>query len=203
MAELRLEDVGAILIGLMIVGVAYAGIRTLYEYRASIATLGRAVFARHFNRDWWQDFVIWLADQGASVNDFEDEDDAPRHAAALLSTGVRSADRVGPAVLGSGTAPDTSRYRCLVPARDLTERETIVMLAVQKNGSKWRYSGKKIYNLVGGNHDQFLALMREIRGDLDPETAPPDLAFTPFAGRPTRASYYPDEPELEYQEPQV
>jgi hypothetical protein len=61
-------------------------------------------------------------------------------------------------------------------------------MASQKNGAKWAYSGKKMYAMFGGNYNEFLALVREVRGEkAEPED---DAMITPIAGRPTKASLF-------------
>ena len=102
------------------------------------------------------------------------------------------------AVPGGGPYPGPTP----VPERNLTEdrvfRDTVLLRTAQ---GKWAHSGKRLYAFWGGNHDELLAKIRDLRGEIEPETAPPDLMLTPFAGRPTRASYYPGEPDLEYSPP--
>lgn len=84
-------------------------------------------------------------------------------------------------------------------ARNLTEDQIVALLATARNArGKYLYSGKKIYALVGGNYGQFLATMRRIRGDEKDDLPEEPVAYTPIAGRPTKASYYADDPDLAY-----
>lgn len=57
-------------------------------------------------------------------------------------------------------------------------------------------SANEIYKLVGGNRNEVLSAVREVR----PQQQSTDYV-TPYAGRRTKASYYPEEPELEYTPP--
>ena len=98
--------------------------------------------------------------------------------------------------IDTGIAPaNTSKI-----SRNLTEREIVILLAAQKNGAEYRYSGNAIYGLVKGNRNGIMALVAELRGGTLDDAAPDDMILTPIAGRPTRASYY-DDPQLEYQAP--
>lgn len=86
-------------------------------------------------------------------------------------------------------------------AHNLTEAQLLEVLALARDAKgKYRYSGKKIYALVGGNHGMFLATMRQLRGDEKDEMPEEPAVLTPIAGRPTKASYYQD-PDLEFQPP--
>lgn len=103
-----------------------------------------------------------------------------------------------PAVPGPSTTPSAPASL----TRDLTDRETVILLATQKNGAKWRYSKNAIHTLVGGNRAEILKLIGDVRGEQLAEAPPDDIILTPHAGRPTRASYY-DDPTLEYKAPSV
>jgi hypothetical protein len=84
---------------------------------------------------------------------------------------------------------------------DLTEDRAWEVIALAKDErGKYKHSGKKLYATKGGSYPEFLAWLRQLRGD--DKTEPPEepVVYTPIAGRPTRASYY-SEPELEYKEP--
>lgn len=84
---------------------------------------------------------------------------------------------------------------------DLTYEKTVTILSrLVTPAGKPRYSGKKIYNLVGGNYNEFVELMRQLRIK-DPEPAEEPTVLTPFGGRPTKASYYTD-PDLVYEPPE-
>lgn len=201
MADLRFEDIGAILVCLLLVVV----VRIAFAYRSEIGQIIAAFWCRYIAFEW-RGLPERVADREMGVNHFDQPSGAPHNPTpthSVTSSQRGETDRRVGVVPSSGTGPDTSRDQPPVLGRNLTERETIALLANQKNGSKWRYSGKKIYSLVGGNHDQFLAIMREIRGETTPDEAPEDLVLTPIAQRPTRATYFEDAPELRYQAPEV
>jgi hypothetical protein len=121
-----------------------------------------------------------------------------RHGTAVMSSAERPLIAVRSPSPREGTAPLPTP----VPTTNLTEDRVFrdMVLLKDKQG-KWFFSGKKIYTAWGGNHDELLMKVRELRGDGAPEDAPDDLTPTPYAGRMTRASYYPNEPELEYHPP--
>jgi hypothetical protein len=100
----------------------------------------------------------------------------------------------------SGT--DTGDFDLAAVPSDLTYEEVVTILAGQVTpAGKPAYSGKKIYTLVGGNYNEFTALMRRLRTK-DNEPAEPPPATTPIAGRPTRAVFKETDPELAYQPPE-
>jgi hypothetical protein len=120
-----------------------------------------------------------------------------RHGTVVMSRAESGPIATAPAVPGTGAAPGPTP----VPGGNLTEDQVFVQLALLKTrAGKWYFSGKRLYSLWGGNHDAFLARMREIRGD-GPDDTPDDTIVTPIAGRRTRAAYYPGEPDLEYESP--
>ena len=82
-------------------------------------------------------------------------------------------------------------------ADNLTEDQYIELGArLRDRNGKPIYSGKRLYTLAGGNHDEFLANMRRWRGDL------PDAPVytTPIVGRATSARFETD-PDFPYQSP--
>lgn len=81
--------------------------------------------------------------------------------------------------------------------RNLTERELVQLLAAKKTANKWRWSANKIYLHFGGDRNEVMNWIREIRGG---EEEGDDLAVNPWSGRQTKRSYYPNNPELEYKE---
>lgn len=135
----------------------------------------------------------------ASVRHFESKDYTPALPAPIMSRENRVLVAVPPAqvpVPGPGTLPSPAEI-----AERLTEDQLFeaMVLARNKNG-KPRYSGKKLYALRGGNHAEFLALVRRLRGDDQGEMPEEPTILTPIAGRPTKASLYAD-PEFVYQPP--
>lgn len=99
----------------------------------------------------------------------------------------------------SGT--DTAGFDLALVPSDLTYEEVVTILAGQVTpGGKPAYSGKKIYNLVGGNYNEFTVLMRRLRAK-DGEPAEPPQSVTPIAERPTRATFREADPELAYDPP--
>jgi hypothetical protein len=100
----------------------------------------------------------------------------------------------------SGT--DTAHFDLAAIPSDLTYEEVVTILAGQITpGGKPAYSGKKIYTLVGGNYNEFTALMRRLRTK-DSEPAEPAPTTTPIAGRATRATFREADPELAYNPPE-
>lgn len=84
----------------------------------------------------------------------------------------------------------------------LTEYEMVNRLAsLQKVDGSWWFSANKIHEIVGGARNDVLAHVRAVRGG-NPHPASDEI-ITPYAGRRTKASYYPEEPELEYTPPGV
>lgn len=81
--------------------------------------------------------------------------------------------------------------------RNLTEREMVQLLASKKTANKWRWSANKIYLHFGGDRNEVMNWIREVRGSEDEGD---DIAVNPWSGRQTKRSYYPDEPQLEYKE---
>jgi hypothetical protein len=99
----------------------------------------------------------------------------------------------------SGT--DTADFDLATVPSDLTYEEVVTILAGQMTpAGKPAYSGKKIYGLVGGNYNEFTALMRQLRSKDDAPAEPPQ-STTPIAGRQTHAAFRETSPELEFQPP--
>ena len=70
MAELRLEDIGAILVGLVVVGIGYAGLRLIYEYRVEIGLFISALWRRYIAVNDWRAAMDRLADERDGVRDY-------------------------------------------------------------------------------------------------------------------------------------
>lgn len=89
------------------------------------------------------------------------------------------------------------------PARELTEREVAQWLARRKTAN----TANLIYQVVGGNRNDVLAWVREARGGEDDADPAREVVVRqrdnerriPMVTR--RERYYPDAPDLEYQEP--
>ena len=102
-----------------------------------------------------------------------------------------------PPVSDTGIGVDMARL-----AGNLTEAQRLEILALARTPKgKWAYSGKKLYTLFGGNYNDFVATMRKLRDGQDDDPPEEPTILTPIAGRPTKASYYPDDPALEFQPP--
>ena len=81
----------------------------------------------------------------------------------------------------------------------LTEGQIVEALARRKDArGKYIYSGKKIYALVGGNYNEFVAKVQRIRGE-DADLDGPQHV-TPIVGRATNAKFETD-PDYPYQAP--
>lgn len=89
----------------------------------------------------------------------------------------------------SVSGSDTKDFDLGAIPSDLTYEEIVTILAGQVTPEgKPKYSGKKIYSWVGGNYNDFTALMKQLRAkDNEPAEAP--LVPTPIVGRPTRATF--------------
>lgn len=201
MAELRLEDIGAILVALVLVGIGYAGLRTIYEYRAQIGLFIGALWRRYVAVEDWRAAMGRLADERDGVRGYADENMSAPPRPAHMSTQAKAPERGDPTAPGSGPGPDYGAVLNAVLRMDLTYDQAVRLAAAIKVGDKWWLSGKKLYSAAGGNHDSLLKNVSAVRGDIDPENAPEDLMLTPYAGRATRASFYPNDPDLEYQPP--
>ena len=106
-----------------------------------------------------------------------------------------------PAVVpGAVPLPSTAATAIDLPllASNLTEAQYIELGArlVDRRG-KYVFSGKTLYKIAGGNHDEFLASMRRWRGE-EPEEDQPYV--TPIVGRPTSAKFETD-PDYPYRAP--
>lgn len=152
------------------------------------------------SRTFWHFFEVrYPEDEEGPVKYFESKDYAPIPASPIMSREDRALVAVPSAqvpVPCPGTLPSPAEI-----AERLTEDQLFeaMVLARSKNG-KPRYSGKKLYALKGGNHAEFLALIRRLRGDDQGEMPEEPTILTPIAGRPTKASLYAD-PEFAYQPP--
>lgn len=204
MAEMRLEDLWYIIRGLVIIFVCLVGGRFLWALRSQIAMLCRAFWARNFNRDWWENVVEWIADQGSSVSTYGEPGAGARQersAPAHMSTEAHRPEYRIVAVPSTATKETVPA----VPTQDdLTYDEAVRQAASIKVNGKWFMSGKKLYSIVGGNHKRFLEIVSEVRGDPSPDdlpAAPPNVA--PVSGRPIPANvvFHSDDPALEYQPP--
>lgn len=147
----------------------------------------------------WDSFQTW---RQSSVSHFQPVmSPAPEQTAADRQTpGASINPPVSVPVSVSGT--DTAPFDLAAVPTDLTYEEVVTILAGQMTpAGKLAYSGKKIYNLVGGNYNEFIALMRQLRAK-DGEPAEPPPVTTPIAGRPTRAVFKETDPELAYHPPE-
>lgn len=84
-------------------------------------------------------------------------------------------------------------------ASNLTEAQYIELGArLRDRRGKYVFSGKKLYTLAGGNHDEFLANMRRWQGGQSVDDEP--VHVTPIVGRPTSAQFETDR-DFPYQAP--
>lgn len=124
--------------------------------------------------------------------------------------GVKRYSEVPPAVMSrpedqpTGISIDTS----IIPTKkepvlvELTEQVIVQWMAAQKTVDGWRWSANAIYQYMKGNRNEVMRWVREVRGGGAPLAEPEDdQTLTPIAGRPTRRSYYQDDPDLQFQEP--
>ncbi len=93
----------------------------------------------------------------------------------------------------SGVRPlpgsDVTSIDIVALANNLTEAQYVELGArLQDRRGKFVFSGRNLYKLAGGNHDEFLANMRRWRGEQTEEPA----YTTPIVGRPTSARFETD-----------
>lgn len=104
----------------------------------------------------------------------------------------------GTEISRTGTPTDTYQSNSMPPTPNLTERDNLTTLALLKKADgSWLLSANKVHDLVGGGRNEVLEKVRRAR---EGEPTNDDELITPYAGRRTRASYYPDAPELEYKD---
>lgn len=102
----------------------------------------------------------------------------------------------------SVSSTDTTGFDLTAVPSDLTYEEIVTILAGQiASSGKPAYSGKKIYSFVGGNYNEFVALMRQLRSKDDAPAQPPQ-STTPIAGRATRAIFRETDIGLAYEPPE-
>lgn len=124
---------------------------------------------------------------------------APRPEPAHMSSQGRLPEhRIGPVPGTGGTNQGPA-----VPTSDLTYDAVFRSTVLLKNKQGgWQHSGKKLYALWGGNHDEFLAKVRSLRGESMPDDAPASPpVVSPIAGRPINPNDFQDDLELRYQAP--
>jgi hypothetical protein len=181
-----LQDVMTILIGTVALGVCFAVGGWAWEHRVHLAN-------RYLSFNALQRWDVPI------LHEYWTVDDADNMSSANIGGNY---DRG--AVLVSDTDTDT-RIPILDTAylaANLTEAQRLEVMALAKTvKGKWVYSGKKLYAVFGGNYNEFVATMRRLRGETDADPPEEPMMLTPFAGRPTKASYYESDPELEYQAP--
>lgn len=176
--QFGLDDLAWIALGVLIVGLA-PNVPDAWRY-----LVARFVNARTVNHS--QEATPRTGDTGeVDERNHYVENDA-------RDTGINQI----PAVSDTGIGVDTAWL-----ANNLTEAQRLEVLALARTPKgKWVYSGKKLYTLFGGNYNEFVSIMRQLRNGQPDEMPEEPTVYTPFAGRPTKASYYND-PNLEYQAP--
>lgn len=194
MGDFRLEDIWAIIQGLLIVGVCLFGGMALIALWPKIAQIAAAAWQRYvlFN---WGEFLEWLADRDVSVNDFDDREDADPPAAV----GIMSCERSEP----SRTNERTERTDERSPVNPLWQeflldrtRERLIAVMVDSD-----LTVTEIRALLKG---ESAAIGQEIEASKKKLGKAPSQPYrTPIAGRQTDARYYQDDPELEYQAPPI
>lgn len=201
---MRLEDFGIILLMLAACAVALFGGMALVSLWPQIRQFVRALWRRYVTFSW--DDLLWrVADEDVKAFGGESDDRGSDLSASFQSRlshmsstrPVPSAPVPVPPGTGSGTGRDLAAL-----ARDLTEDQWVeLLLRRQKPDGSWWASGKKLFPLIGGNYKAFLDRAATIRGDDRAEADAEEEIVTPWAGRRTLKSYYPDEPDLEYSPP--
>lgn len=137
------------------------------------------------------DFGLWPLSR-VSVDMRPVDEKLPEWLARDREAGIKPSLPVSVLVSSS----DTAGFDLDTVPSDLTYEEVVTILAGQMTATgKPLYSGKKIYGLVGGNYNEFSALMRELRSKDDAPAEPP-TGMTPIAKRPTRATFQENDPDL-------
>jgi len=185
MGDFRLEDLGAIIQGLVIVGALLFGGMALVALWPKIGMLARATWHR-FVFFSWGELMEWVADQGVNTFDgHEDDDPLP----SIMTSSPVKAPHTD--IISVYTADDLRRA-----AARLTYRERIAVLAAMRDDDKKPYSANRIAAFLGGDRNGILAAVREER----PVEEESPAYTTPIAGRATSAQFETD-PELSYQPP--
>lgn len=123
-----------------------------------------------------------LEDFGLIVNDIEDE------AIHVMSRSDVVSPPSAPSSLGTDGATDG---RTAQPARVNAEQLLTLYKLMREHGIK-RDEAASALRVAG------LPLSNDVWANAAPDD---DVLVTPYAGRRTRASYYPDDPELEFKSP--
>jgi hypothetical protein len=135
MADLRFQDIGYILVALVLI----ATIRVLFAYRAEISLLIGALWHRYVSVGDWRAAMDRLADERASVRGYVDD-----------GAGIEP-DRSGIEPLVPAPVlplPDASNTGTWIPVPDdLSRHELLDILARQKIDNKYVFSGNKLAEL--------------------------------------------------------
>jgi hypothetical protein len=190
MAEFRLEDLWAIIQGLIIVGVGLFVLYAIWALAPQISALTRAFWARHFNRSWWEDLLIWLADQGGGVNDYA----YPPAYDMSSEAGWEDDDRPVAPMLQQNNNAATMDCNAL-PENNalLLQRDAAMVAKFVRAGVVGETKGLQIG--FGVKPSSTSTKYQEARDALKVELAKldPPARTTPIAGRRTRAAFHGDE----------
>lgn len=214
MDELRLEDLLAFGLTCVVILAAGAAVVLLYYFWPQIAMFFRAIFTRHFNRGWWDDMLVWVADQG--VRDYEDGNEAvDKRPTCIMSNRSAGHERFRTGTqggfeerfYGTRTAPvredrevTFEDVRTFLLDNNLTDEDAVDLFTLAKRKTGYFLSANKIRDTVGGSDAEVKNQVRKWRGE-GVKQAPPSVS--PIAGRPipTAVRFHSDNPELEYQAP--
>lgn len=196
MSDFRLEDLVAIVLGLVVVAASLFSIMALIALWPRISKAGRALFRIGAWR--MAPSLSTLADdlreralRRRRVKAFRAATMIGRAREALKQERRALSHYVHSRPDTAGTTPvpvvpDTAAtLDPRVVAVNFTEDQWFTALALARlpNG-QWRFSGKKLYTLQGGNHNDFVARLKKER---DGEIT--DTTRTPIADRPTSAAF--------------
>ncbi len=185
MGDFRLEDLWAIIQGLLIVGGCLFSGMALIALWPKIEQVARSAWHRYVVFQWRG----YLADT-ARVKRLR----AEIMKSQVRRAGITSRDYVEMPNDTAGTktippVPDTVDTKWL--AEHLTEEQRLEVMALAKTPKgKWVYSGKKLFTVFGGNYNEFVATMRRLRDGDDDDMPEEPPATTPIAMRRTHAKFH-------------
>jgi hypothetical protein len=179
MSNLGLADFGIILSALAVFGVGALVVMGLIAAGPIIAQFVRRQWRKSMARGRAQKAA---RDQlyGYSVNDYQD---TPPIVMSRSDTDEARTVTDG----RTDEATDDDPKECPVLRLDRSKEGLLKVLVY--NG----WSTTDIRAVIKGANDQISAAVQAVKED--------DVLITPYAGRATKRSFYPEEPELEYQAP--
>lgn len=200
MREVRLEDIGYILSGLVIVVFAFVAFVALVNAWPYVVGFVRAVALRYFNADSWRAFLDNVADLGGgSVK--RSPDSAPITSSTATGTTPPipvSPDTVLPdmyqAIPAIPPSPSATSNRDAGHNLDgISDEELFTFLALRRRGDGWQFSANALAAAFGGDRNERLKQIAKLRSGAPPrKDTPADRA--PISGRtlPSDAKFHSD-----------